>query len=183
MFKHGDKWKIIFLDIDGVICLGRDGFNQFNTDALTNLKRVIDETGAKIVISSSWRTGDIERTKHIFPEWLREYIIDETVRYDEYVKATFKVFRGNEIATWVYEHLEYPWKAWSDVEESYKVYNENNSFIKMNSNNVGTDFTYVILDDDNDMMYFQKDWFVNTNTNDGLTNEKAEECIKILNKI
>lgn len=49
--------KIIFLDIDGVLNVigqGRDEYGQiFHKHFENNLKRIIDETDAKIVISSS----------------------------------------------------------------------------------------------------------------------------------
>lgn len=60
--------KIIFLDIDGVL----DIFNpaillqELLESALLRLKRIVDETDAKIVIVSDWRYGHakyIDRTK------------------------------------------------------------------------------------------------------------------------
>lgn len=182
-FKPGEKWKIIFLDVDGVICLGKDGYSGFNTEALENLRKIIEKTNARIVISSSWRCGDLEKTKEQFPQWLREFIIDETIRYYNYVKSPLRVFRGNEIETWIHDHLDYPWKAWEELDELYQTLKPDGSFKKMNSNRVGQDYTYVILDDDNDMLYFQKDWFVNTSTMEGLDKQKTEECIQILNRI
>lgn len=66
----------------------------------------------------------------------------------------------------------------------YKIIKHSDgSFQQMKSNYVGIDYTYVIIDDDIDMMYFQKDWFVNTDAYEGLTLKKAKECIQILNKI
>lgn len=54
--------KVIFLDIDGVLNLipqGHDKFGAlFHPHLVSNLKRIIDETGAKIVISSTWRMGN-----------------------------------------------------------------------------------------------------------------------------
>ena len=55
--------KIIFLDIDGVLNSAtydrtRDWTKQTDIDVsrLPLLKRIVDETGAKIVLSSTWRT-------------------------------------------------------------------------------------------------------------------------------
>ena len=63
--------KVIFLDIDGVLNThesattlresfverGADlmGFNRFDKNCVARVNRITDETGAKIVISSSWR--------------------------------------------------------------------------------------------------------------------------------
>ncbi len=67
--------KIIYLDIDGVLnsddfakfCLEEEGFDPFDVDALDpraikNLKYIVEETGAQIVLSSSWRWEDVAKT-------------------------------------------------------------------------------------------------------------------------
>lgn len=43
--------NIIFLDIDGVLCLGR----KIDKKCLQNLKTIVDATSARIVLTSSWR--------------------------------------------------------------------------------------------------------------------------------
>jgi histidinol phosphatase-like enzyme len=52
------KHKIIFLDIDGVLnvyCSERDEFGcMFHEEFVDNLRWIINETSAKIVISSTW---------------------------------------------------------------------------------------------------------------------------------
>lgn len=68
MIKLYSMRKIIFLDIDGVLNT-KYWYNQmsrstpkdkygyaFDPNAVANLKRIIDETGADIVISSSWKS-------------------------------------------------------------------------------------------------------------------------------
>lgn len=45
--------KLIFLDLDGVLVTRRPG--TFEDPLLQNLKRLVDDTGAKIVLSSDWR--------------------------------------------------------------------------------------------------------------------------------
>lgn len=45
--------KLIFLDLDGVLVTRRPG--TFEDPLLQNLKRLVEETGAKIVLSSDWR--------------------------------------------------------------------------------------------------------------------------------
>lgn len=60
--------KVIYVDIDGVLlsedfakfCLEEEAYDPFDNDeldprAIKNLKRIVDETGASIVLSSSWR--------------------------------------------------------------------------------------------------------------------------------
>lgn len=51
--------KIIFLDVDGVLCLnGR----TLPPEPLEQLKRIIEATGAQIVLSSTWRIHDESKT-------------------------------------------------------------------------------------------------------------------------
>ena len=58
-----DDLKIIFLDVDGVLNSNitrrrtTDGFIFVSGRHIKNLKRIIDATGAKVVLSSSWRMG------------------------------------------------------------------------------------------------------------------------------
>ena len=60
--------SIILLDVDGVLnsnefakhCLEEEGYDPFDCDdldprAIRNLKRIVEETSASIILSSSWR--------------------------------------------------------------------------------------------------------------------------------
>ena len=55
--------KLIFLDIDGV--LNYEGYERFTRSGtrfvdpvlIKRLKKIIDRTGAKVVLSSTWRRG------------------------------------------------------------------------------------------------------------------------------
>jgi hypothetical protein len=47
--------KIIFLDIDGTINRTLIGEPEFNSFCIAALNRIIEATGAKLVLSSSWR--------------------------------------------------------------------------------------------------------------------------------
>ena len=53
-YKHN---KIVFLDVDGVLhsIFARTESQLFRSDCLKRLKKIIEQTGAKIVLSSSWR--------------------------------------------------------------------------------------------------------------------------------
>lgn len=186
--KHDFPDKIIFLDVDGVINIPKNKYAYFDDQCMCNLQNIIDNTGAKIVVSSSWRDSDNERMKALFlenrfTEKLWNEIIDITDRGFSYVVKGSKlpIVRGNEIKLWVDTHLTYPWHANTDCNGFYEIKDSGGQFKMMDSNKVGKDFCYVILDDDSDMLYEQKDYFIKTDHILGLTKEDSEKAIKILN--
>lgn len=160
--------KVIFLDIDGVLNVipqGRDKYGScFHKHFEENLKWIVEETNAKIVISSTWRFSGIEIMKEMWGKRaLPGDIIDVTpftsVMTDYDASFSERAERGNEIRDWL---------------------NKNGGVEK-----------YVILDDDNDMLPEQQDFFVKCSENQhhedcidigyGLTRQCAEKAIKILN--
>lgn len=62
--------KVIFLDIDGVlnVCTQqRDEFGSiFHKEFVDNLKHIIEETNAKIVITSTWRFSGLNTMKEMW---------------------------------------------------------------------------------------------------------------------
>ena len=104
--------KIIFLDIDGVLnskVYDRESTTEDGNIDKTRLplvKRIVDETGAKIVLSTTWR-------KH----WVREYAcLDKTGKQlvDTLREAGLEIYdktpyherydRPGEIREWLDEH-------------------------------------------------------------------------------
>jgi hypothetical protein len=159
--------KIIFLDIDGVLNVipkSHDDFGgTFHDDFVENLKHIIDETGAKIVISSSWRFSGLEWMQKMWRfRNLPGEVIDVTTFFaDKKLNLNYwDVVRGHEIKVWLDNH--------TDIEN------------------------YVILDDDLDMLDEQMNNYVQCSDNKdhpdcidigyGLTKKCAEKAIKILNR-
>ena len=146
--------KVIFLDFDGVITIPPKWYLKANK--IKYIKRIVDETNAKIVVSSSWRMDTIEETKKsmIYKEkrcprnkmlyWLIDNIYDVTPW------VGLGNGRGGEIQKWLNDHPEVD--------------------------------NYVILDDDHDMWDSQMYHFVQTNYEDGITEVETIRAIKILNK-
>lgn len=105
--------KIIFLDFDGVMdtayydhILSKDGKpgndeygTVFDPYCIQNLKRIIDETGADIVVSSSWK--DFMSYKEILKMWedrnLPGFVTDVTPI------PLHRRNRGDEIDAWLEE--------------------------------------------------------------------------------
>jgi hypothetical protein len=154
--------KIIFLDVDGVLNSSnffresrKKTYDTSNLDkkAVEVLNTIIELTGAKVVISSTWRVHDFfgllcELGENDF----KGEVIGQTPILNQSI-------RGNEIKEWIQLN-----------KESLDVTDEK-------------DFkNYLILDDNSDMFPWQKDNFVQTETEIGLTKEHIDRCVKILNK-
>ena len=106
--------KAIFLDVDGVLNSrtffdrvhkenGIDIFREkiLDKSCITNLKRIVDETGADIILSSSWR---------IIPtlvETLRKQLGDFGMTIIDSTKSLCCKERGDEIKEWLDRHPEY----------------------------------------------------------------------------
>ena len=93
--------KIIFLDVDGVLNSLQDGNSvRLRTDShLKLLKQIVDATGAKIVLSSSWRIGHTKARNNLLKR-LEEYglqIMDSTP------VLSGASSRGDEIRQWLNE--------------------------------------------------------------------------------
>lgn len=71
------KIKLIFLDFDGVIN-DYQSFNSVNDENVRILKRIIDETGAKVVVTSS--------NKYTFQREKSHKKIEDTKIYTTYIK-------------------------------------------------------------------------------------------------
>lgn len=139
--------KIIFLDIDGVICTMRVKFSGFDKKCLFWIDMILKITNAKIVISSAWRRPYFEHTKDLlikngFTQKYIDRIIGQTDHYNS--------CRGWEIKKWLDE-------------------NDKNA-------------NYVILDDSTDMLFQQRNNFVNTSAAFGLSLFSFIKCLWIFYK-
>lgn len=95
--------KIIFLDFDGVM-LNRSSFAKCSgiyskaaPSCVAALNKITDATGAKIVVSSTWRLGLslIELREHL-KEWgVTADVIDRTPF------LSYAAVRGHEITMWI----------------------------------------------------------------------------------
>lgn len=179
--------KVIFLDIDGVlnvISQGNDQYGQlFHQHLVDNLKRIIDATSAKIVISSSWRKSHLNTMKEM---WKYRNLPGEVID----VTPSCYLQRGGGIQFWNNKLEEHPtpkvhgYSIPRGCEIDYWLKNEAYHFDSIES--------YVILDDDTDMLLKQKDNFVqcsgNLDDEDcvdsgwGLTTNCTNKAIEILNR-
>ena len=150
--------KVIFLDFDGVITIPPKW--HIKADKIKYIKQIVDATGAKIVVSSSWRHKTVQETidtmigrpkrcpRNSMFNWFIDNLYDVTPWFcdDKYIGTG----RGGEIQTWLDAHPEVD--------------------------------NYVIIDDDGDMLNEQLFHFVETNFEDGITELETNWAIKILNR-
>ena len=175
--------KVLFLDIDGVLnsenwfayriycvknnmvnilmnfvdtddCNIKHKLTMLDDRAIANLNRIIEETGCKVVLSSSWRSS-IE-SENIFTQNLLKLKGFKYEFYDVTPRLWFSDFsirRGEEI------------KFWLDKEsEKHEIE------------------SFAILDDDSDMLPEQMNNFIHVDGQVGLTDRDVLTAIKILNK-
>lgn len=90
--------RVIFLDIDGVLnAEGSPGGLQ--SDKVMRLKRIIEETGAEIVLSSTWRTEpDLVHRVEVMLDKIGGRLLDQTPVIGDHCFATA---RGQEIKAWL----------------------------------------------------------------------------------
>lgn len=111
--------KVIFLDIDGVMISERSfwiaqlchtEYLAVDQRALLALKQLVNRTGARIVITSSWRTYPDEQPTEPYLRLQTRLAHNGTPVYDQtpWLDARF-CDRGDEIAAWLEEHPEVEW--------------------------------------------------------------------------
>jgi hypothetical protein len=158
------KVKLIFADVDGVLNSHqwfekqKDERNathiqDIDPDAVGRLNRICKETGAKVVISSVWRFSHMDTLVEVFKKYGPDIeIIGSTGR------GCRSCLRGNEILQWIKDNEEL-------IGDHYYNFKD-----------------YVILDDDSDMLYWQRHNFIQTRAADGgLMDSHVEKAIVLLN--
>ncbi len=109
--------KIIFLDIDGVLNSHKSGINNegslivFSEEAIHTLNSVIRETGAVVVVSSSWRCSYTQEGMQalLASKGINCKVVGMTpdlTKLDASTNLHIAVPRGEEILTWLRETKE-----------------------------------------------------------------------------
>ena len=163
--------KVLFLDMDGVLNTGwwysqmdrntpKDKYGYaFDPRSVANLKKILEETGAEIVISSSWKSFGLSELEEMWQERrlpgkligiTPNSVSDEKLLNADLDHMELFSIRGIEIKEWLDKH----------------------------GKNVSH---YVIIDDMDNFLLDQKSHFVQTDPEVGITEEDANMAIKILN--
>lgn len=164
--------KVLFLDIDGVLNTKwwytqmdrntpKDKYGYaFDPNAVDNLKKIIDETGADIVISSSWKSFGISELEDMWQDRglpgkligiTPNTVSDEMLLSADLDNMELFSIRGTEIKEWLTKHGKHV-------------------------------SHYAIIDDMDNMLTEQRLHFVKTDPEIGITVDDAEKAIMILNQ-
>jgi len=159
--------KIIFLDVDGVL----NSYNyildeELNNDLIKNLKKILDNTDAKIVLSSAWRlskeyTNQLKRRLKLLG--INESIIISQTPSLEY---NYIGFNQNKSKNYLARQRYYEIKHWIDM----RYLCEDND-------------TWIAIDDLDLNPYLSSQNFVHTDPYKGLEESYVDKCINLLNRI
>ena len=165
--------KVIFLDIDGVLNTKwwytqmdrntpKDKYGYaFDPRSVANLKKILDETGADIVISSSWKSFGLSELEEMWQERglpgkligiTPNSVSDEMLLNADLDHMELFHIRGMEIKEWLDKH----------------------------GKNVSH---YVIIDDMDNMLQEQQPHFVWIDPEVGITEGNAVQAIMVLNHL
>ena len=167
--------KYLFLDFDGVLntaryakLLKREGIDpfdeygsMFDPIAINNLKTIVDQTNCKIVLSSSWRNEGMMQMQALWKD--RNLPGVSFSMTPILLSTTYQDPRSGEF--------------FSIPERNAKAL-EINAWLLRHA--LGTS-RYVILDDENVFFQSQQEHLVQTDEYDGLTDQKAQLAIDVLN--
>ena len=156
--------KIIFLDVDGVLNCDKSRSRCGNIfgvdrDKVERLAKIVDQTGAKIVLTSTWRTSldcelkPLDKYGRYLIKYLWQYgnlkIFDKTGDYSVWC-------RGAEIITWLEDASDFDIESWIVIDD--EIFND---YQKMG----------IIP------RLVKTSWYSN-----GLQDEHVEQAIKLLNE-
>ena len=168
------NWKkIIFLDIDGVLVSEEYQCKHIGCliePAKCELLNQLEDIEVNVVISSSWGDDDGRTEKSLRGCGLTLPIIGYTDHYH-----IDWICRGNEIEKWLCE-------TFGGMGTKYYQDYDGMPYHRKPGNMEGLDYEYVIIDDDQDMLYGQKDNFVHVNRVTGIVQADIDKIRKILTR-
>lgn len=152
----GKKNRVVFLDIDGVLCttkshVANDGVGLMQHLDVTSVKLLsvlLKQTYAKLVLSSTWR--EFHKEKISMTAILQNSGMSDVPWHQNWkTPITFRGCRGEEIQQWL-------------------------------KDNGAPGCSYVIIDDNSDFLDDQLPYFVQTEFDDGFTYKHYLKALEIL---
>lgn len=165
--------KVIFLDIDGVLNTKwwyaqmdgntpRDKYGYaFDPHAVANLKKILDETGADIVISSSWKSLGLSELEDM---WLDRGLPGKLIGITPNSVSDEMLLNAG------LDHMELFHIRGMEIKEWQTKHGKHVSH-------------YVIIDDMDNFLLEQKKHFVQTDPEVGITESNAIQAIVVLNHL
>lgn len=153
--------KVIFLDVDGVLNCEttqeqtREGVKFVEDRFVEKLKRIVDETGAKVVLSSDWRYDREDEVYNCDYLELKAKLAEYGIQFYGFTPICLRNDRGFPIESRGFE-----------IDQYLMAHDEVDKF--------------VILDDRCDMEP-HLDRLVMTSYDTGITDQDVEEAIALLN--
>lgn len=92
-----EPFDVIFLDVDGVLNTHADPDKFVDAQKIALLKRIVDETNAKIVLSSSWKIGEGF-------ELIKAVLFSHKLEIYDVTPTRFTSTRNQEINQYFLEH-------------------------------------------------------------------------------
>ena len=176
--KQSFNRKFLFLDIDGVLNTGQyskyllknylNDFDKngsiFDPNAVDNLRYVIDCTNADVIISSTWRYDGLDKMQKLWKDRnMPGKIVDITPHL---IFASFEEVDSKDI-----------WQKRPIGSRGMEI----DEWLRLNTNEMLEQYTYVIVDDEDDFLLHQASHVVLTDPNFGLTKVIANQIINKLN--
>lgn len=154
--------KVIFLDFDGVLTSSK-AWGVLDPGKMELLWRILKETGASIVISSSWREFDLKSTLNKLTGGKEDYKNTSMRWLDKVVGVTPRPFVDDFIC----------YDEWNREEEIKKYLDEHPEIDN-----------FIILDDMEDEFIDKQliGRLVKTEMKNGLQEDNVVEAIKLLNE-
>lgn len=166
--------KFIFLDVDGVLNCDTteetiNGWTFVDDYKIKLIRHIMTKTDAKVVLSSSWRSGYYGlETGHSNKD--EEWGI---IEYEALVE------RCGQLGVWFFGCTKWPESSDRGREIKEWIDNQNNG-----DNEAYTVSSFVILDDyDMNISAYFPDNFIKTNPAVGLTEQDADKAIAILGEV
>jgi len=112
--------KIIFLDIDGVLLVDSCDNWEFTPRCVLQLKRIIDNTEAQIVLSSTWRHGKVDKVNLELQKYgiAPIFSITPTFAFPDSMRS---LERSYEILTWLKDNPSYNISQWVAIDDEFLV--------------------------------------------------------------
>ncbi len=187
-FTKGKISKIIFLDIDGVLNNAKSDISELfiiENELLEILEMIIEQSGAIVVLSSTWRLYSGTRNK---------FSNISKLKYGEHwISCTpnFGTNRVDEILWWLKENSDFDGPNNEEFNSlTIECSKSQNDFplelIKLQKKL--SKVTFVAIDDmdftkEGNNFPHMKNNFIHVNKKSGITFEDAQKAIEILNKI